>query len=186
MAIASQPGKSTILGHANCTHFLEWLHINNVLVQYFWWIWGVWQQAWETTINRGRFVTRKALEKSKLVNDIHFAGSLIPRLEANFAGQTIESDNSKRSEVSTQAWELFRMASGRIFCVRLNFLSYSLRWLTPRHHVLLSLKLWPPSRWSCKAYKLYHSAGLCLPGKSINNTNSSCINRKFNTGYWLA
>ena len=63
----------------------------------------------------------------------------------------------------------------RIFCVRLNFLSYSLRRLRPRRHMLLSQK-WAPSRWSCKAYKLYGSckayklygsAGLCLPGKSI-------------------
>ena len=59
------------------------------------------------------------------------------------------------------------MASGRIFHVRLNFLSYSLRRLRPRRHVLLGQKLWPPSRWSCKAYKLYGSAGLCLPGKSM-------------------
>ena len=75
--------------------------------------------------------------------------------------------NSERSEVSTRARKLFRMASGRIFRVRLNFLSYSLRRLRPRRHVLLSQKLWPPSRWSCKAYKLYCLAGLCLPGKSI-------------------
>ena len=59
------------------------------------------------------------------------------------------------------------MASWPIFRVRLNFLSYSLRRLRPRRHVLLSRKLWAPSRWSCKAYKLYGSAGLCLPGKSI-------------------
>ena len=51
--------------------------------------------------------------------------------------------------------------------MRLNFLSHSLRRLRLRRHVLLSQKLWPPSRWSCKAYKLYCSAGLCLPGKSI-------------------
>ena len=75
--------------------------------------------------------------------------------------------NSERSEVSTRARELFRMASGRIFRVRLNFLSHSLRRLRPPRHVLLSQKLWPPSRWSCKAYKLYRSAGLCLPGKSM-------------------
>ena len=31
--------------------------------------------------------------------------------------------NSERSEVSTRARESFRMASGRIFCVRQNFLS---------------------------------------------------------------
>ena len=74
---------------------------------------------------------------------------------------------SERSEVSTRARESFRMASGRIFRVRQNFLSYSLRRLRPRRHVLLSHKLWPPSRWSCKAYKLYGSAGLCLPGKSM-------------------
>ena len=59
------------------------------------------------------------------------------------------------------------MASGRISRVRLNFLSHSLRRLRPRRHVLPSQKLWAPSRWSCKAYKLYGSAGLCLPGKSI-------------------
>ena len=76
-------------------------------------------------------------------------------------------NNSERSEVSTRARESFRMASGRIFRVRQNFLSYSLRRLRPRRHVLLSHKLWPPSRWSCKAYKLYGSAGLCLPGKSM-------------------
>ena len=75
--------------------------------------------------------------------------------------------NSERSEVSTRARESFRMASGRIFRVRLNFLSHSLRRLRLRRHVLLSRKLWPPSRWSCKAYKLYCSAGLCLPGESI-------------------
>ena len=76
---------------------------------------------------------------------------------------------SERSEVSTRARESFRVASGRIFRVRLNFLSYSLPRLRPRRHVLPSQKLWPPSRWSCKAYKLYCSAGLCLPGtcKSI-------------------
>ena len=74
---------------------------------------------------------------------------------------------SERSEVSTRAQESFRMASWRIFRVRLNFLSYSLRRLRPRRHVLLSRKLWAPSRWSCKAYKLYRSAGLCLPGKSM-------------------
>ena len=73
-------------------------------------------------------------------------------------------DNSERSEV---ARESFRMASGRIFRVRLNFLSYSLRRLRPRRHVFLGQKLCPPSRWSCKAYKLYRSAGLCLPGKSM-------------------
>ena len=61
---------------------------------------------------------------------------------------------SERSEVSTRARKLFCMASGRIFRVRLNFLSYSLRRFRPRRHVLLSQKLWPPSRWSCKAYKL--------------------------------
>ena len=54
-----------------------------------------------------------------------------------------------------------------LFRVRLNFLSYSLRRLRPRRHMLLSRKLWAPSRWSCKAYKLYCSAGLYLPGKSI-------------------
>ena len=72
---------------------------------------------------------------------------------------------SERSEVSTQARESFRMASGRIFRVRQNFLSYSLQRLRPRArcHVLLIHKLWPPSRWSCKAYKLYRSARLCLP-----------------------
>ena len=59
------------------------------------------------------------------------------------------------------------MASGRIFRMCLNFLSYSLRQLRPRRHVSLSQKLWPPSRWSCKAYKLYRSAGLCLLGKSM-------------------
>ena len=59
------------------------------------------------------------------------------------------------------------MASWPIFRVRLNFLSYSLRRLRPRRHVLLSQKLWAPSRWSCKAYKLDGSAELCLPGKSI-------------------
>ena len=53
-----------------------------------------------------------------------------------------------------------------VFCVRLNFLSYSLRRLRPPRHVLLSQKLWPPSRWSCKAYKRYCLAGPCLPGKS--------------------
>ena len=74
---------------------------------------------------------------------------------------------SERSEVSTRARESFRMASWRIFCVCLNFLSYSLRRLRPHRHMLLSRKLWAPSRWSCKAYKLYCSAGLCLPGKSI-------------------
>ena len=43
-----------------------------------------------SVVGRGRFVTRKAFEKSKLVNDIHFADSLVPRFEANFAGRTIE------------------------------------------------------------------------------------------------
>ena len=47
------------------------------------------------------------------------------------------------------------------------YLIYSLWRLRPRRHVLLGQKLWPPSRWSCKAYKLYGSAGLCLPGKSM-------------------
>ena len=74
---------------------------------------------------------------------------------------------SERSEVSTRARKLFRMASGRILRVRLNFLSYSLRRLRPPRHVLLSQKLWPPSRWSCKAYKFYGLAGLCLPGESM-------------------
>ena len=60
------------------------------------------------------------------------------------------------------------MASGRIFRVRLNFLSYSLRRLRPRRQVFLSHKLWPPSGWSCKAYKLYRSAGLCLLGNMDN------------------
>ena len=63
--------------------------------------------------------------------------------------------------------ESFHMASWPIFRVRLNFLSYCLRRLRPRRHMLLSRKLWAPSKWSCKAYKLYGSAGLCLPGKSI-------------------
>ena len=76
-------------------------------------------------------------------------------------------DISKRSEVSAQARESFSMAFGRIFCVSLNFLFYSLQRLRPRHHVLLSQKLWAPSRWSCKAYKLYGLATLCLPGKSM-------------------
>ena len=62
---------------------------------------------------------------------------------------------SERSEVSTRARESFRMASGHILRVRLNILSHSLRQLRPRRHVLLIPKLWPPSRWSCKAYKLY-------------------------------
>ena len=62
------------------------------------------------------------------------------------------------------------MASWRIFRVRLNFLSYSLRRHRPRRNVLLSRKLWPPSRWSCKAYKLYCSAGLCLPGNARPKT----------------
>ena len=69
--------------------------------------------------------------------------------------------------LSERARESFHMASGCIFRVRLNFLSYSLRRFRPRRHVLLSQKLWPPSRWLCKAYKLYRSAGLCLPGKSM-------------------
>ena len=74
---------------------------------------------------------------------------------------------SERSEVSTRARESFRMASRRIFRVHLNCLSYSLQRFRPCRHVLLSQKLWPPSRWSCKAYKPYGSAGLCLPGKSM-------------------
>ena len=93
---------------------------------------------------------------------------------------------SERSEVSTPGsrvvsygfWAYLSLASSPgsleslgtrlIFRVRQNFLSYSLRRLRPRRHVLLShIKLWPPSRWSCKAYKLYGSAGLCLPGKSM-------------------
>ena len=56
------------------------------------------------------------------------------------------------------------MASGRIFRVRLNFFSYSLQRLRPRRHVLLSQKLWAPSRWSCKAYKLPFS---CSSRKSM-------------------
>ena len=63
--------------------------------------------------------------------------------------------------------ECLRMASGHISRVRLNFLSYSLQRLRPRLRVILRQKLWAPSRWSCKAYKLYGSAGLCLPGKSM-------------------
>ena len=63
--------------------------------------------------------------------------------------------------------ECLRMASGRISRVRLNFLSCSLQRLRPRPRVLLRQRLWAPSRWSCKAYKLYVSAGLCLPGKSM-------------------
>ena len=39
----------------------------------------------------------------------------------------LASARPKRSEISTRARELFRMASGRIFRARLNFLSYSLR-----------------------------------------------------------
>ena len=45
-----------------------------------------------SVVGRGRFVTRKAFEKSKLVNNTHFAGSPrypVPRLEANFAGPYI-------------------------------------------------------------------------------------------------
>ena len=61
--------------------------------------------------------------------------------------------------------ECLRMASGRISRVRLNFLSYSLQRLRPRPRVLLRQKLWAPTR--CEAYKLYVSAGLCLPGKSM-------------------
>ena len=52
------------------------------------------------------------------------------------------------------------MASGHIFRVCLNILSYSLQQLRPHLQVLLCQKLWAPSRWSCKAYKLYGSAGL--------------------------
>ena len=63
--------------------------------------------------------------------------------------------------------ECLRMASGRISRVRLNFLSYSLRRFRPRPRVLLRRKLWAPSRWSCKAYKFYGLAGLCLPGESM-------------------
>ena len=59
------------------------------------------------------------------------------------------------------------MASGRRPHVHLNFLSYSLQQLRPCRHVLLSQKSWAPLRWSCKAYKLYGSAGLCSPGKSM-------------------
>ena len=50
------------------------------------------------------------------------------------------------------------MASGCIFCMHLNFLSDSLQQLRPCRHVILSQKLWAPSRWSCKAYRLYLSA----------------------------
>ena len=84
-----------------------------------------------------------------------------------FSSHKQSCHHSERSEVSTRARESFRMASWPIFRVRLNFLSYSLRRLRPRRHVLLSRKLWAPSRWSCKAYKLDGSAELCLPGKSI-------------------
>ena len=90
---------------------------------------------------------------------------------------SFEREFRAKQGLSTRAQESFRMASGRIFRMRLNFLSYSFRRLRPHRHVLLSQKLWPPSRWSCKAYKLYGSAGLslvpraqaglCLPVKSM-------------------
>ena len=104
------------------------------------------------------FIHVRHLEQTSSIGHAHQACARVRRPRTNY---------SERSEVSTRARELFRMASGRIFRVRLNFISYSLRRLRPRRHVLLSQKLWPPSRWSCKAYKLYCSAGLCLPGKSI-------------------
>ena len=57
------------------------------------------------------------------------------------------------------------MASGCISCVLLNF--HPAWRLRPRCLVQRHQKSCPPSRWSCKAYKLYGSAGLCSPDKSI-------------------
>ena len=64
--------------------------------------------------------------------------------------------------------EYLRMVSGRMIsrASKFSFLG-SLRRFRPRPRVLLRQKLWAPSRWSCKAYKFYRLAGLCLPGESM-------------------
>jgi hypothetical protein len=63
--------------------------------------------------------------------------------------------------------ECMDMASGHISHVLLNFRPCSSQWLRPHRLVQKHHKSWAPPRWSCKAYKLYGSAGLCSPGQSI-------------------